>query len=109
LIALCRETGGNDDYIRSEAARGELALRRERVLEMYRDGLCERKFRDRSLQEIAEEERRWEFATTTPGMTPIQALELVRGFAAAVQESRRKHNEKWSSESSSGSPSRMTA
>jgi hypothetical protein len=40
-----------------------------------------------SLQEIAEEERRWEFATTTPGMTPIQALELVRGFARAIQES----------------------
>ncbi len=87
MIALCRETGGDDDYIRSEAARRELALRRERVLEMYRDGLSDRKFRDRSLQEIAEEERRWEFATTTPGMTPIQALELVRGFAAAVQES----------------------
>ncbi len=87
VIALCRETGGNDDYIRSEAARRELALRRERVLEMYRDGLCERKFRDRSLQEISEEERRWEFATTTPGMTPIQALELVRGFAKAIQES----------------------
>jgi hypothetical protein len=87
VIALCRETGGDDDYIRAEAARRELALRRERVLEMYRDGMCERKFRDRSLQEIAEEERRWEFATTTPGMTPIQALELVRGFAKAIQES----------------------
>ena len=87
VIALCRETGGDDDYIRSEAARRELELRRERVLEMYRDGLCERKFRDRSLQEIAEEERRWEFATTTPGMTPIQALELVRGFAKAIQTS----------------------
>ena len=48
---------------------------------------CDRKFRDRSLQGIAEEERRWGFATTTTGMTPIQALELVRGFAAAVQES----------------------
>ena len=54
---------------------------------MYRDGLCERKFRDRSLQEIADEERSWEFSTTTPGMTPIQALELVRGFAKAIQES----------------------
>jgi hypothetical protein len=53
---------------------------------MRRDALCERKFRDRSLQEVAEEERRWEFATTTPGMTPIQALELVRGFAKAIQE-----------------------
>jgi hypothetical protein len=86
VIALCRETGG-DDYNRSEAARRELALRRERVLEMYRDGLCQRKFRDRSLQAIAEEERRWEFATTTPGIAPIQALELVRGFAKAIQES----------------------
>ncbi len=54
---------------------------------MYRDGLCERKFRVRSLQDIAEEERRGKFATTTPGMTPIQALELVRRFAKAVQES----------------------
>lgn len=54
---------------------------------MYRDGLCERKFRDRSLQEIGEEGRRWEFATTTLGMSPVQAPELVRGFAAAVQES----------------------
>jgi len=59
-----------------------LAARKDR-----RDGLCERKFRDRSLQEIAEQERRWEFATTTPGMTPIQALELVRAFAKAIQES----------------------
>ena len=46
VITLCRETGGDDDYIRAEAARRELTLRRERVLEMYRDGLCERKFRD---------------------------------------------------------------
>ncbi|TME02805.1 MAG: hypothetical protein E6I80_19870 [Chloroflexi bacterium] len=44
VIALCRETGGDDDYIRAEAARRELTLRRERVPEMYRGGLCERKF-----------------------------------------------------------------
>ncbi len=41
VIALCQETGGDDDYVRGKAARRELALRRERVLEMYRDGLCE--------------------------------------------------------------------
>ena len=46
-----------------------------------------RKIRDRSLQEIVEEERRWEFATTTPGMGPIQALEPVREFAKAIHES----------------------
>jgi hypothetical protein len=46
VIALCREIGGDDNYIRAEAARRELTLRRERVLEMYRDGLCERKSRD---------------------------------------------------------------
>src|SRR6266849_10026269 len=49
VIALCRETGGDDDYIRSEAARRELTLRRERALEMYRDGLCDKSFRDMSL------------------------------------------------------------
>jgi hypothetical protein len=63
---------------------------------------------DRSLQEIAKEEPRWDFATTTQrltsrdqeaqgsapsqfvddsSMTPIQALEMVRGFGRAIQES----------------------
>jgi hypothetical protein len=87
VISLCRATGGDDDYIQAEAARRELALRRQRTLEMYRDGLCDRSFRDKSLAEISEEEGRWDYATSTPGMSPIQALELVRGFAAAVQES----------------------
>jgi len=53
---------------------------------MYRDGLCEHKFRVRSLHEIDEDQRRSDFATSTPGMTPIQALEVVRGFARALQE-----------------------
>jgi hypothetical protein len=34
-----------------------------------------------------EEEKRWDYATSTRGMNPLQALELVRGFAATVQES----------------------
>lgn len=87
MIALCRSTGGDDDYIRAEAARRELAIRKERVREMFRDGLCDRKFLENSLREIAEEELRWDSAHTTPGLTPLQALELVRGFAAAIQES----------------------
>ncbi len=54
---------------------------------MYRDGLCDKAFRDKSLADISEEEGRWDYATSTPGMSPLQALELVRGFAAAIQES----------------------
>jgi hypothetical protein len=87
VISLCRATGGDDDYVQAETARRELALRRQRTLEMYRDGLCDKAFRDKSLAEISEEEGRWDYATSTPGMSPMQALELVRGFAAAVQES----------------------
>ena len=87
VISLCRATGGDDDYVQAETARRELALRRQRTLEMYRDGLCDKAFRDKSLADISEEEGRWDYATSTPGMSPLQALELVRGFAAAVQES----------------------
>jgi site-specific DNA recombinase len=87
VISLCRATGGDDDYVQAETARRELALRRQRTLEMYRDGLCNKAFRDKSLGDISEEEGRWHYATSTPGMSPMQALELVRGFAAAVQES----------------------
>src|ERR1700736_3895197 len=56
-------------------------------LEMYRDGRDDKPFRDKSLGDISEEEGRWDYATSTPGMSPLHALELVRGFAAAVQES----------------------
>jgi len=38
IISLCRATGGEDDSIRAESARRELAFRRHRTLEMYRDG-----------------------------------------------------------------------
>ena len=38
IISLCRATGGEDDSIRAESARRELALRRHRTIEMYRDG-----------------------------------------------------------------------
>src|SRR2546425_8825883 len=36
---------------------------------------------------ISEEEVRWDYATSTPGMSPLQVLELIRGLAAAIQES----------------------
>jgi hypothetical protein len=77
----------HDDYVQAETARRELALRRQRTLEMYRDGLCDKAFRDKSLADISEEEGRWDCAKSTPGMSPLQALERVRGFSAAVQES----------------------
>jgi len=70
IISLCRATGGEDDYIRSEAARRELALRRHRTLEMYRDGLCDKAFRDKSLAAISSESCRG----------------LKSGLAAAIQE-----------------------
>jgi hypothetical protein len=50
-------------------------------------GLCDRAFRDKSLAAISEQRSRWDYATSTPGMSPRQALELVHGFAASVQES----------------------
>jgi hypothetical protein len=86
IISLCRATGGEDDYIRAGSARRELALRRHRTLEMYRDGLCDKAFRDKSLAAISDEEARWDHAASTPGMSPVQALELIRGIAAAIQE-----------------------
>jgi hypothetical protein len=51
VISLCRATGGDDD-VQAETAQRELALRRQRTLEMYRDGLCDRVFRDKSLAAI---------------------------------------------------------
>jgi hypothetical protein len=87
VISLSRATGGDDDYVQGETARRQLALRRQRTLEVYRDGLCDRAFRDRSLAAISEEEGRWDHSTSTPGMSPLPALELVRGFAAAIQDS----------------------
>jgi len=49
-----------EDDIQVEAARRELALRWQRTLEMYRDGLCDRSFRDKSLAAISEKEGRCE-------------------------------------------------
>jgi hypothetical protein len=60
VISLCRATGGEDDYIRAEATRRELALRRQRTLEMYRDGLGDRAFPGQVLAAISEEEGRWD-------------------------------------------------
>src|SRR5260370_12877261 len=85
VISLCRATGGDDDYVRAETARRELALRRQRTLEMYRDGLCDKSFRDKSLADISEEEGRWDYPTSTPAMSPLHTLPLFHPFAPAVQ------------------------
>src|SRR3984893_3696550 len=107
VISLCRATGGDDDYVRAETARRELALRRQRTLEMYRDGLCDKAFRDKSLADISEEEGRWDYATSTPGMSPSSPSNWFVASLPLFRSRARMPNGRSSSGSSRGSPSEM--
>ena len=77
-------------------------------LEMYRDGLCDKAFRDKSLADISEEEGRWDYATSTPGMSPSRPSNWFVASLPLFRSRARMPNGRSSSGYSPGSPSAMT-